>query len=187
MAALNEPEDAKEAAPAPAPPPPPRSPSQRFFQGLESMQKDVAGALDKHIGNIHRAASNAINQAVDSADLIAERAGVDLVKQNGARFEMRVIVYSTTGVPNADLYFTVSLGTVRRHTDCHYRLSDGAASFNWRLLFPLTLPDATLAGSKVLRLEAWGITMCGSTPGQQIALNRLRTHPGPCRTQQTST
>ena len=60
---------------------------------------------------------------------------------------------------HATPHVQAKLGDIMKHTDCHYRLSDGMGSFNYRLLFPLTLPGAELAGSQVLRLEAWDLDL----------------------------
>jgi len=73
---------------------------------------------------MHKQVSNAIERGVDAVDHWSEnKLGVDIVKQDGDRFQMRVIVYSTTRVKNSDLYFIVSLGNLQRSTDCHYRLT----------------------------------------------------------------
>ena len=64
-------------------------------------------------------------ECVDWVDKHAEQSGVDLVDNDGKRFEMRLIIYSTAGVTESDLYFRAKFGSQEQKTDCHMRMSDG--------------------------------------------------------------
>lgn len=63
-------------------------------------------------------------------------------------FEVRVVVWDTKELKEMDVEGTSDVfvrayfdGTSSKDTDCHYRCKDGVASFNYRLLYNVTLPN----------------------------------------------
>ena len=40
----------------------------------------------------------------------------------------------------SDLFVSATVGDTRQQTDVHYRSQTGNGSFNWRMIFPVTLP-----------------------------------------------
>ncbi len=64
------------------------------------------------------------------------------------QFEARVVIWDTLDLISGDFdgctdgYARAYIGDSNKakETDTHYRCQDGKCSFNYRLLFPLTLP-----------------------------------------------
>ncbi len=61
-------------------------------------------------------------------------------------YELRVVVWECEDCPamdaedTSDLFVTAMVGDARQQTDVHYRSQTGTGSFNWRMVFPVTLP-----------------------------------------------
>lgn len=62
-------------------------------------------------------------------------------------YEVRVVVWDTKDIVAQDIEGTSDVfitcffdNKVQKETDCHYRCSDGKASFNYRLLFDVKAP-----------------------------------------------
>lgn len=61
--------------------------------------------------------------------------------------EMRLIVWETEGIPNADVEGTTDMYIVafidaakKQSTDMHFRCQTGRGSFNWRVVLPVSYP-----------------------------------------------
>ena len=71
----------------------------------------------------------------------------DISPRPPAEFEARLIIWKTEDVKTydvegtSDLYVRAWVNTSEpKETDCHYRCQTGEGSFNWRMLFPITIP-----------------------------------------------
>ena len=74
-------------------------------------------------------------------------------------FEARLIIWKSEDVPNndieglSDLYIVAKVNNLpSKQTDTHFRAARGKGSWNWRLLFDLTLPNAS---DNILTLQIW--------------------------------
>lgn len=73
---------------------------------------------------------------------------------------MRVIVWETKDIELFDVEGTSDVfvrgfvdSNKDQHTDTHFRCQNGKASFNWRLIFPVTLSANRV--NNVLTLQVW--------------------------------
>lgn len=71
----------------------------------------------------------------------------DISKKPPQEFEVRLVVWDTKDIKMMDAEGTSDVfikcffdNKNPLETDCHYRCQNGKASFNWRLLFKLSLP-----------------------------------------------
>lgn len=61
-------------------------------------------------------------------------------------YELRAVVWHCDDCPTmdvedcSDLFVTAKVGEESQQTDVHYRSQDGNGSFNYRMIFPVTLP-----------------------------------------------
>ena len=86
-------------------------------------------------------------------------------------WEMRVIIYKTRGiVPDenesmADMFVKakLSLSDEWQSTDIHWRVQNGIGSFNWRMIFPIKLPNPPpFEGWGRLQLQVWDRDIIGN-------------------------
>ena len=82
----------------------------------------------------------------------------DISARPPAEFEARVIVWKAQDVPNmdpeglSDTFVVVRLNTLpEKETDTHYRAARGRASWNWRMTFPIMLPQE----ANILTVQLW--------------------------------
>ena len=69
-------------------------------------------------------------------------------KEPQTEIEMRLIIWETENMKmmdiegTSDIYINAYVNPkIKQSTDVHYRCTDGSASFNWRIVLPLYLPD----------------------------------------------
>eukprot|EP00002_Diphylleia_rotans_P017881 TRINITY_DN346_c0_g1_i6.p1 TRINITY_DN346_c0_g1~~TRINITY_DN346_c0_g1_i6.p1 ORF type:complete len:885 (-),score=181.91 TRINITY_DN346_c0_g1_i6:446-3100(-) len=61
-------------------------------------------------------------------------------------YELRVIIWNTEkvslgGKDQRDIFVTATIGGApKQRTDIHWRSADGTGNFNWRMIFPVTIP-----------------------------------------------
>lgn len=96
-----------------------------------------------------------------------------------APFEARIVIWRSEGIESqdsegvSDLYIRAWLdNAVPKETDTHYRCPNGRGNWNWRLLFPLTIPQE----SHSFTIQVWdrdlfsGNDLAGET---SVAFNEL--------------
>lgn len=76
----------------------------------------------------------------------------DISSNPDAKAELRVIIWETRDIPKMDVEDTSDMylscfveADQKQSTDVHFRCQTGIGSFNWRMLFPLTLPRTNLS------------------------------------------
>jgi hypothetical protein len=84
---------------------------------------------------------------------------VDIEPPPPREFECRVVVWRTWGVPSNDWFTDMNdlyvrgwlEGSPAQSTDVHLRCKKGRGSFNWRMVFPTTVP----CKNPILHLQMW--------------------------------
>lgn len=84
----------------------------------------------------------------------------NITPQPDAEFELRLVIWETLDIACFDVEETSDVfirGFVDpnkdQHTDTHFRCQNGKASFNWRLIMPLTLSVSRV--NNALTIQAW--------------------------------
>lgn len=83
----------------------------------------------------------------------------DIKPKPPSDFEIRVIVWECEDVPasdwedTSDIFITGRIGKELQKTDTHWRSQNGCGSFNWRMLFPMTL--STQITDPTLNIQIW--------------------------------
>ena len=71
----------------------------------------------------------------------------DITPKPPIDFELRIVVWEVDGVPSmdvedcSDLYIEGNFRGKIQTTDTHFRAQNGFGSFNWRMVWPITLSD----------------------------------------------
>lgn len=96
-------------------------------------------------------------------DMICPSEKLDLHKkwfilpQPPKEFELRVVIWDCKNIPicdiedTTDIYLTGTVGNETQRTDTHFRSQNGKGSFNYRLVFPITLP----AADPTINFQVW--------------------------------
>ena len=104
----------------------------------------------------------------------------EISKEPQKEIEMRLIIWETENMKNldfegtSDIYINAYINPkIKQSTDVHYRCTDGNASFNWRIVIPINLPDKN---SNYLNLQCYDKDIFSSDDficGSQINITNL--------------